>query len=260
VARRIVDAAAVRDLIHMLTAPPPRQPSGAPIVLDRAVLGMLTRLVPADVAVFNDLAPWRRTQWAGSVSDDVPWYGGGEDAFYDAFYDAFWLSAPCSYPIRSGDLDSVITISDFCSLPEWRGSPMYGVLRTTVAFDRELLLPLPSPLGHSRRIRFLRLHGLDFDDTDRSLATLVRPHLLAHLHALDLASRDITPLTTRQHQLLTLLARGLTNAQIARLLGISSQTVRTHLHHIYGRLGVTSRGEAVALIRPPGAETPLAPK
>jgi DNA-binding NarL/FixJ family response regulator len=39
----------------------------------------------------------------------------------------------------------------------------------------------------------------------------------SHLQALDLASCDITPLTTRQHQLLTLLARGLTNAQIARL-------------------------------------------
>lgn len=132
---------------------------------------------------------------------------------------------------------------------------MYEVLGTTPASDRELLVPLPSPRGHARRIRFVRLKGEDFDETDRALATLMRPHLVAHLHTLDLLSRDITPLTPRQHQLLSHLAGGLTNAQIARVLGISPQTVRTHLQQIYARLGVASRGEAVALVRPPGPST-----
>jgi DNA-binding CsgD family transcriptional regulator len=38
---------------------------------------------------------------------------------------------------------------------------------------------------------------------------------------------------------------GHTNAQIARRLGISEGTVRTHLENIYGRLGVSSRTAAV---------------
>jgi DNA-binding NarL/FixJ family response regulator len=40
-------------------------------------------------------------------------------------------------------------------------------------------------------------------------------------------------------------AAGHTNTQIARRLGISESTVRTHLEHIYERLGVSSRTAAV---------------
>jgi DNA-binding CsgD family transcriptional regulator len=132
-------------------------------------------------------------------------------------------------------------------------------IRPNLPYDRELLLPLPGPPGHSRRIRFIRKRGRDFDDTDRALAALIRPHLVAHLHALDLANRGITPLTTRQRQLLALVADGFSNVQAARRLGISAHTVRTHLQQIYTRLGVTSRSEATALVRPPGDTLDLRP-
>ena len=46
-------------------------------------------------------------------------------------------------------------------------------------------------------------------------------------------------------ELLRLLAAGHTNAQIARRLGISEGTVRTHLENIYERLDVSSRTAAV---------------
>jgi DNA-binding NarL/FixJ family response regulator len=52
-------------------------------------------------------------------------------------------------------------------------------------------------------------------------------------------------LTARHWQLLDLLAAGHTNAQIARRLGLSEGTVRTHLEHIYRRLNVSSRAAAV---------------
>jgi DNA-binding NarL/FixJ family response regulator len=44
---------------------------------------------------------------------------------------------------------------------------------------------------------------------------------------------------------LRLVAAGHTNTQIARRLGISEATVRTHLENIYGRLQVSSRTAAV---------------
>ena len=52
-------------------------------------------------------------------------------------------------------------------------------------------------------------------------------------------------LTPRQNELLHLLAAGRTNTQIARQLGISEGTVRTHLENIYQKLGVSSRTAAV---------------
>ena len=52
-------------------------------------------------------------------------------------------------------------------------------------------------------------------------------------------------LTARHRELLHLLAAGPANAQIARRLGISEGTVRTHLENIYRLLQVSSRTAAV---------------
>jgi DNA-binding CsgD family transcriptional regulator len=247
--RAQVDAGPLRELIRHLTQLP-REATGEPVSLAPAVLAVLGTLVPADVVVFNDLAPHRQSAWAESITlpnNDLPEDEGGDD---QQFWDQFWSSA-ASHPDRSGDRESATTLTDFLTLREWRRSTMYAVLRRKVAFDRQLLLPLAGPSGHSRRVRFLRLQGRDFDDTDRALAALVRPHLVGHLHTLDLTSRGIRPLTTRQRQLLALVADGFSNAQVARTLGITADTVRTHLQQVYARLGVTSRGEAVALAHPP---------
>ncbi len=53
-------------------------------------------------------------------------------------------------------------------------------------------------------------------------------------------------LTPREAQLLELLAGGLSNRAIARRMFISEATVKTHLVHIYGKLGVDSRTAAIA--------------
>lgn len=53
-------------------------------------------------------------------------------------------------------------------------------------------------------------------------------------------------LTAREAELLTLLAEGLTNKELGRRLFISEATVKTHLAHIYAKLGVDSRAGAVS--------------
>ena len=55
-----------------------------------------------------------------------------------------------------------------------------------------------------------------------------------------------TVLTNREQEILTLLADGLGNKQIAARLGISTNTVKTHLELLFDKLGVSSRAEAVA--------------
>ncbi|MET8910967.1 response regulator transcription factor [Micromonospora sp. NPDC004551] len=54
-----------------------------------------------------------------------------------------------------------------------------------------------------------------------------------------------TTLSTREVEILTLLARGHANKEISRRLFISEATVKTHLVHIYAKLGVDSRTAAV---------------
>lgn len=67
-------------------------------------------------------------------------------------------------------------------------------------------------------------------------------------------------LTPREIQLLDLLATGLSNRSIAKQMFISEATVKTHLVHIYGKLGVDSRTAAIAaatqrrIIRVPGQQ------
>ena len=48
-------------------------------------------------------------------------------------------------------------------------------------------------------------------------------------------------LTGRQHEIAACVARGMSNKQIARHLGISPTTVKTHLHNIFERMGVSGR-------------------
>lgn len=57
------------------------------------------------------------------------------------------------------------------------------------------------------------------------------------------------PLSLREREVLTLMAAGLTNREIADELSISPQTVKKHADNIYGKLGVRGRTEAAARAR-----------
>ena len=54
------------------------------------------------------------------------------------------------------------------------------------------------------------------------------------------------PLSQREIEVLEIIARGATNRETAARLFISEATVKTHLLHIYAKLGVTDRAAAVA--------------
>jgi len=57
---------------------------------------------------------------------------------------------------------------------------------------------------------------------------------------------DVASLTEREVEVLQLLARGYTNARMAKELFIGEQTVKNHVSRIYAKLGVCSRAEVVA--------------
>lgn len=53
-------------------------------------------------------------------------------------------------------------------------------------------------------------------------------------------------LTSREQQILDLIAEGYTNRQISSNLSISEATVENHIHHIFVKLGISNRAQAVA--------------
>ncbi|MGW7126110.1 response regulator transcription factor, partial [Streptomyces sp. NPDC054901] len=72
---------------------------------------------------------------------------------------------------------------------------------------------------------------------------------LAPAVALRLMDRMRTPaeaLTKRELEVLQLVADGLSNQQISKRLFLSQATVKSHLVHVYAKLGVDSRTAAVA--------------
>ena len=56
----------------------------------------------------------------------------------------------------------------------------------------------------------------------------------------------MSELTARQRQIVAVLAQGMSNKEIARMLGISDGTVKVLLHQIFERLEVTSRAKLIA--------------
>jgi NarL family two-component system response regulator YdfI len=58
---------------------------------------------------------------------------------------------------------------------------------------------------------------------------------------------DPVPLTERELEVLTAVARGDRNKEIARDLGVTERTVKAHLTNIYNKLGVDSRAAAVSV-------------
>ncbi|MGH2724333.1 MAG: response regulator [Actinomycetota bacterium] len=79
-------------------------------------------------------------------------------------------------------------------------------------------------------------------------AVVIDPELVLAL-AEQLPSREESPheaLTSREVQVLQLVATGKTNREIARTLFISPDTVKTHLEHIFQKLNAADRTAAVA--------------
>jgi DNA-binding NarL/FixJ family response regulator len=59
-------------------------------------------------------------------------------------------------------------------------------------------------------------------------------------------------LTDREEEILTLIALGRSNTEIARRLVVSDKTVRNHVTNIFAKLGVTDRAQAIVRARDAG--------
>ncbi|WP_377268741.1 response regulator [Peterkaempfera sp. SMS 1(5)a] len=91
-----------------------------------------------------------------------------------------------------------------------------------------------------------------------------RGHMLlsvsrSSLISLGAPSARQSPLSAREVEVLELLARGYSNARIATLLGIAEATVKRHLTNVYGKLGASSRVDALRLAYESQLLSPVVP-
>ena len=88
------------------------------------------------------------------------------------------------------------------------------------------------------------------DELFRAVRSTARGEVvLASRVAARLVRRASSPqptLTDREIEIMTLVARGMSNRELARHLFVSEATVKSHLTHVYAKLGVDSRAGAVA--------------
>jgi DNA-binding NarL/FixJ family response regulator len=103
---------------------------------------------------------------------------------------------------------------------------------------------------HDEMLRAIRAVG--------SGEAIFSPSIAARLMSFFAASRSVSPeqafpdLTDREREILTLIARGESNADIARALTISVKTVRNHVSNIFSKLQVADRVQAAIRAREAG--------
>jgi len=72
----------------------------------------------------------------------------------------------------------------------------------------------------------------------------------------DKLGRTVVALTTREREVAELIARGLTNRQIAATMVVTERTAETHVHNILNKLGVTSRAQIAVWATEQGLRAP----
>ena len=222
--------------------------------LPLSLLRDLKDLIPCDFLLCHAYDSTLQRYWFGQ---QIP--GEDDDGAQDLnnsdlcrlMWQQYWDCHIFSYPDRSGDLRSIVKVDDFYSVRQWHSTGMYNEIVRPQGLDNHIQICLSEPPGpdagpgRTVRLFFMREPGPDFSERDRALLTLLRPHLQQAYHDAERRRSPVPKLTPRQWDLLHLIAGGRSNFQIARQLGLSEGTVRTHLENIYARLQVSNRTAAV---------------
>lgn len=177
--------------------------------------------------------------------------------------EVFWSVAPCpifSYRDRTRDLDAV-RMSDVIGRRQYQELSIYQEYFRPNGIDHAIDLRLARPRRYRSFILFRRPGASDFSERDRGVLELLRPHLYrleaqaALRRRLAETLRDLNgdadrsvyrDLTSREREIVELVAEGKTNAEIAAILWVAPSTVKKHLEHVYAKIGVGRRAAVAA--------------
>lgn len=239
----------------------------------RRALRALRELVPCEMAAF-ELRLDTGDKRAVGVSEPFEVH---DDPHFAAF-EKHMLDDPLVAMAHETGRIPIVAVSDLVSRRDYEGTGVYDEyfrhygVRDRLAFSLGGGGPVMMGVALNRTRR-------GFSDRDRRVLAVVKPHLIQAWHSAQAVGRlrrelgergIVTPapqpleprelagdmrgawaraagLTPREAAVLAQVALGLTNKQVGRELGISSRTVTKHLENAFPKLGVTTRGAAVAL-------------
>lgn len=277
------DLAGLRDVVASLHEPSPGvpTPSANPIAVANA--DQLTHDPPGPGVPWHSLMPWRELLRADIVCLNG-WDSSRQETFFvqqvgpegpadlfvqevgpdgpvdpmlelpdvwveveRRFWENYW-AWPLSYPERTGDWDGTLSID--AVLREIAIEPCAPRQKPHAQLVTAAVATGPSRPLH---VWAVRARGTGFTDRERGYLELIKPHFVEVWRRSCVSS---TPLTAGQRRVLELVRHGHTNRQVARDLGISEATVRTHPQNAYAALGVDNRVAAVAATFGAGAPAP----
>jgi len=188
-----------------------------------------------------------------AVIDDLPVVTAGIIHTFGATLDGVCIDITDSVPERAEGHDlAIVADTTRSGWPDPPSAPPLVPLIVVSSPERALELALESPLG------VLSIHEpLDELLVGVRSALAGTPHLPNYLGRL-LATRFLsageeTTLTARELEVMRRAATGETAQQIAAMLMMSTSTARTHLRHVYKKLGVANRAAAVSRLSSTGA-------
>jgi len=226
------------------------------------VVGLVRELVPCESASYNEVKPGASAIVVADpaielTSESVELFGrlSGENPLI-------------AHYVRTGE-GQPVRFSDFVSQRALHRLALYDHVYRHIGVEHQIAFVLPSPPGEVVGIALNRERH-DFTGAEAATLDLLRrplracyerlterEHLTSLLSAYEgeqlTARARALGLSEREVQVMHGVSDGASNAQLAIGLGISRRTVEKHLQHIYMRLDVTSRTQAIAQIQAAGA-------
>lgn len=230
--------------------------------LEELVDGMLAALrrnVPSEYVSINDIGP--------APEDVVAVISPSQPEHLHRLYGEFAHENPLTARYVASRDGRPYRFSDVCTTSDLHRTELYRRLYAPLGVEHQIAFTLPAPSGRVLGVALSRSHR-DYSEAEKAMLERARPFLIqAWRNSLDyravrqarggteiadpeagVAALRKRGLTRRQAEILLLIARGNSTADIAGTLGLSDRTVHKHLELGYRTLGVNSRWAAAAVV------------
>ncbi len=231
----------MRDLTAVLDLFVASEAARDVVALRRDAVDALARLLPCDHVLWGELDLRDLAPVASVASDRRP-------VDVAAFARHAAEHPLVAHHARTGD-PGPLRLSDFIGSRALHRLGVYADFLRPLGVEHALCLALPTRGSTVVGIAFHRTRR-DFDDDEVAFLRHARPALAAAVR--DAAAAAAGPqnrLTRRESEVLRGVVRGESNGEIGLALRISRRTVEKHLEHVYRKLGVAGRYEALASAR-----------